>query len=224
MRVLIIEDEKNLARILKKGLEENNFIADVSYDGEEGLYMAETYNFDAVLLDIMLPKLDGFSVLKALREKNITVPILMLTAKGDVEDRIKGLNIGADDYLPKPFDFTELLARLRSVIRRNKGRASALIRMHDLEIDLNAQTARRAGREIKLSSKEFRILEYLALNADRVISRSELIEHVYEMDFDLDSNVIDVYINFLRNKVDRGFERQFIFTVRGSGYVLKAGE
>lgn len=224
MRVLIVEDEKNLARILKKGLEENNFIADVSYDGEEGLYMAETYNFDAVLLDIMLPKLDGFGVLKALREKNITVPVLMLTAKGDVEDRIKGLNIGADDYLPKPFDFTELLARLRSVIRRNKGRASALISMHDLEIDLNAQTARRAGREIKLSSKEFRILEYLALNADRVISRAELIEHVYEMDFDLDSNVIDVYINFLRNKVDRGFERQFICTVRGSGYVLKAGE
>lgn len=224
MRVLIVEDEKNLARILKKGLEENNFIADVSYDGEEGLYMAETYNFDAVLLDIMLPKLDGFGVLKALREKNITVPVLMLTAKGDVEDRIKGLNIGADDYLPKPFDFSELLARLRSVIRRNKGRASALISMHDLEINLNAQTARRAGREIKLSSKEFRILEYLALNADRVISRAELIEHVYEMDFDLDSNVIDVYINFLRNKVDRGFERQFICTVRGSGYVLKAGE
>lgn len=224
MRVLIVEDEKNLARVLKKGLEENNFIADVSYDGEEGLYMAETYNFDAVLLDIMLPKLDGLSVLKALREKNITVPVLMLTAKGDIEDRIKGLNIGADDYLPKPFDFTELLARLRSVIRRNKGRASALIKIHDLEIDLNAHTARRSGREIKLSSKEFRILEYLILNADRVISRAELIEHVYEMDFDLDSNVIDVYINFLRNKVDRGFERQFICTVRGSGYILKSGE
>jgi DNA-binding response OmpR family regulator len=221
MRILIIEDEKNLARILKKGLEENSFVVELSFDGEEGLYMAENYHFDAVLLDIMLPKLDGLAILKTLREKGIDVPILMLTAKGDVEDRVKGLNRGADDYIPKPFDFTELLARLRAVIRRNKGDASSVIKMNDLEIDMNTQMVRRASREIKLSSREYRILEYLVLNRDRIISRTELIEHVYDTDYDLDSNVIDVYISYLRNKIDKGFDNQLIHTVRGSGYILK---
>ena len=145
MRILIIEDEKNLARILKKGLEENSFVVELSFDGEEGLYMAENYNFDAVLLDIMLPKLDGLEILKTLREKGIDVPILMLTAKGDVEDRVKGLNRGADDYIPKPFDFTELLARLRAVIRRNKGDASSVIKMNDLEIDMHRYTPGRSA-------------------------------------------------------------------------------
>lgn len=224
MRVLIIEDEKNLTKVLKKGLEENSFAVEVCHDGEEGMYRAETYPFDAVILDIMLPKLDGLSVLQRLREKQISVPVIMLTAKGEVSDRVAGLNTGADDYLPKPFDFTELLARLRSVIRRNKGRASSVIKISDLEIDMNLQMAKRASREIKLSAKEYRILEYLIMNRDRVISRAELIEHVYEMDFDLDSNVIDVYINYLRNKIDKGFDRQLIHTVRGSGYILKDNE
>jgi DNA-binding response OmpR family regulator len=224
MRVLIIEDEKNLARVLKKGLEENSFTVEICHDGEEGLYTAETHPFDAVILDIMLPKLDGLLVLQRLREKQITVPVIMLTAKGEVGDRVAGLNTGADDYLPKPFDFTELLARLRSVIRRNKGRASSVIEISDLEIDINLQMAKRASKEIKLSAKEYRILEYLAINRDRVISRTELIEHVYDMDFDLDSNVIDVYINYLRNKIDKGFDSQLIHTVRGSGYILKEGK
>lgn len=223
MRVLIVEDEKNLARILKKGFEENSFTVELSHDGEEGLYMAETFPFDAVILDIMLPKLDGISVLERLREKKIAVPVIMLTAKGEVEDRVAGLNTGADDYVPKPFDFSELLARLRAVIRRNKGTASSLIQFGDLEIDTNSQTVRRASREIKLSAKEYRILEYFIMNRERVISRAELIDHVYETDYDLDSNVIDVYINYLRNKIDKGFDTQLIHTVRGAGYVLKEG-
>lgn len=221
MRILVVEDEKNLARVLKQGLEENSFAVDISYDGEEGLYMAETFPFDAVILDIMLPKMDGIEVLRRLREKEVPVPVLMLTAKGEIEDRVRGLNTGADDYLPKPFDFSELLARLRAVIRRNKGGVSSIININDLEIDMNSQTVKRAGREIGLSATEFRILEYLALNRERVISRTELIEHVYDTGHDLDSNVINVYINYLRNKIDKDFGTQLIHTVRGSGYIIK---
>ncbi len=221
MRILIIEDEKSLAKILKKGLEENSFTVDLAFDGEEGLYMAETYPFDAVILDIMLPVMDGLTILYRLRAKNIDVPVLMLTAKGEVEDRVKGLNIGADDYIAKPFDFSELLARLKSVIRRNKGKASSLIKINDLTIDMNSHVVKRGEKDIKLSAKEYKILEYLALNRGRVISRTELIEHVYDTDFDLDSNVIDVYMNYLRNKIDKGFDKPLIHTLRGAGYVLK---
>ncbi len=221
MRILIIEDEKNLAKILKKGLEENSFTVDLSFDGEEGLYMAETYPFDAVILDIMLPVIDGFTILDRLRAKNIDVPVLMLTAKGEVEDKIKGLNIGADDYIAKPFDFSELLARLKAVIRRNKGKASSFFNIDDLTIDMNTHIVKRGEKEIKLSAREYKILEYLVLNRSRVISRTELIEHIYDTDFDLDSNVIDVYINYLRNKIDKGFNKHLIHTLRGVGYILK---
>ncbi len=221
MRVLVIEDERNLARIIKKGLEENSFAVELSFDGEEGLYMAETFQFDAVILDVMLPKLDGFAVLEKLRSRQISVPVLMLTARGEVDDRVKGLNIGADDYLAKPFDFSELLARLRSIIRRNKGEASSVMKISDLEIDMNSHTVKRAGQELKLSATEYRILEYFVMNRDRVISRTEIIEHVYDTNYDLDSNVINVYINYLRNKVDKGFDMQLIHTIRGSGYILK---
>lgn len=222
MRVLIIEDEKNLAQILKKGLEENGFTAEVSLDGEEGLYMAETYPYDAVLLDIMLPEVDGLTILNTLRAKKIDVPVLMITAKGEIEDRIKGLSIGADDYIAKPFDFSELLARLKAVIRRSKGKPSPIITIDNLVIDTNSRTVKRAGKEIRLSAKEYNLLEYLALNEGRVVSRTELIEHVYDAEFDLDSNIIDVYINYLRNKIDKGFDKQFIHTVRGAGYTLKS--
>lgn len=223
MRILIIEDEKDLAHILKKGLGEKGFTVEVSLDGEEGLYIAETYPFDAILLDIMLPKIDGLTILKELRAKGVDVPVLMITAKGEIEDRIKGLDTGADDYIAKPFEFSELLARLKAVIRRSKGKPSSLITIDDLVIDINSRTVKRAGREIRLSSKEYNLLEYLALNEGRVISRTELIEHVYDADFDLDSNIIDVYINYLRNKIDRGFSSQLIHTVRGAGYMLKGG-
>lgn len=222
MRILIIEDEKHLANILKKGLEENSFVVDLSFDGEEGLYMAETYPYDAVISDLMLPVMDGLSIVKTLRAKNMDVPVIILTARGDVGDRIKGLDIGADDYLAKPFDFSELLARLKAVIRRHKGKPSPLISLEDLTIDTSSRTVKRAGKEIKLSAKEYNLLEYLVVNAGKVISRTELVDHIYESEFDLDSNIIDVYINYLRNKIDKGFDKPLIHTVRGAGYILKS--
>jgi len=221
MRILVIEDEKRLASIVKKGLEESGFVVDVALDGEDGLFMAETYPYDAVLLDILLPKVDGLTVLKTLRAKKIGVPVLMVTAKGELEDRVRGLNLGADDYLIKPFDFSELLARLNTVIRRSMGKASPLIVIDDLSLDMHAKTVTRSGKEINLSAKEYNLLEYLALNSGRVIGRTELTEHLYDTEFDLDSNVIDVYVNYLRNKIDKGYDRQLIVTVRGAGYVLK---
>lgn len=224
MKILIIEDEKRLAGIIKQGLEENSFAVDLSYDGEEGLYMAETYPYDAVLLDITLPRKDGFTILTELRSRKIAVPVLMITARGELDDKIKGLNKGADDYIAKPFDFSELLARLKSVIRRAKGKPSPLIVLDDLTIDTNSRTVKRAGREIRLSATEYGLLEYLALNSGRVIGRTELTEHVYDTDSDRDSNVIDVYISYLRKKLDSGFDRQLIHTMRGAGYVLKAGK
>lgn len=224
MRILVIEDEKRLAAILKKGLEESGFVVEVAFDGEDGLFMAETYPYDAVLLDILLPKVDGLTVLKTLRAKRIGVPVLMLTAKGELEDRVRGLNLGADDYLIKPFDFSELLARLNTIIRRCMGKASPIIVIDDLSVDMNAKTVTRSGNEINLSAKEYNLLEYLALNSGRVIGRTELTEHLYDTEFDLDSNVIDVYVNYLRNKIDKGYDRQLIVTVRGAGYVLKGDQ
>lgn len=210
--------------ILKIELEEQSFIVDLAHDGEEGLYMAENYPYDALLLDITLPVTDDLTILNKLRSKGCDVPVLLITARGEIESRIKGLNFGADDYIVKPFDFSELLARLRSVIRRSKGKSSPIITIYDLTIDTNSRNVRRAGKEIPLSSTEYNLLEYLALNSGRVISRTELTEHIYDTDFDRDSNVIDVYVNHLRNKLDKGFDRQLIITVRGSGYILKDKE
>jgi DNA-binding response OmpR family regulator len=220
VRILIVEDEKSLAAILKQGLQENGFVVETTSDGEEGLYMAETYPFDAVLLDVMLPSVDGITILETLRKKKVAVPVLMVTARGRMEDRIRSLNIGADDYIVKPFDFEELVARLKAVIRRSKDKPSPLITVSDLVIDTNSRTVIRAGGVVKLSATEYNILQYLALNSGRVVSRSELIEHVYDTDFDRDSNVIDVYVNYLRNKLDKDFSSKLIRTVRGAGYVL----
>jgi DNA-binding response OmpR family regulator len=221
MKILIIEDEKGLARLIKKGLEENFFTVDVSFDGVEGMHMAETWPYDAILLDIMLPGIDGFEILQSLRERKNDVPVLIITARGEIEERIRGLNLGADDYIPKPFDFSELIARLRTVIRRSKGKPCPLLSIDDLAIDLNARTVMRAGQAISLSAREFTLLEYLALNSGRVVSRTELIDHIYGTDTEWDSNVIDVYINYLRNKIDKGFGRALIHTMRGAGYILK---
>lgn len=223
MKILIIEDEKGLARLIKKGLEENYFTVDLSFDGVEGIHMAETWPYDAILLDIMLPGIDGFEILQSLRDRKNDVPVLVITARGEIEERIKGLNFGADDYIPKPFDLSELIARLRSVIRRSKGKSSALLLIDDLAIDLNARTVTRGGQAISLSAREFTLLEYLALNSGRVVSRTELIDHIYGSDTEWDSNVIDVYINYLRNKIDKGFGRALIHTMRGAGYILKEG-
>ncbi len=220
MKILIVEDEQRLAALLKKGLEEQSYAVDLCFDGEEGLYMAETFSYDAVLLDVMLPKMDGFTVLDTLRQQGIDVPVLMLTARTEVESRVKGLNRGADDYIPKPFDFMELLARLTAVIRRNKGQPVSTVQAADLNLDLNAKTVFRENKEIVLSAKEYAVLEYLILNKGRVISRTEFSEHVYDGNFDLDSNIIDVYINKLRNKIDKDREQKLILTKRGVGYYI----
>lgn len=221
MKILIVEDARELAETIKAGLEENLFAADLSFDGEEGLYMAETNAYDAIILDIMLPKMDGVAVLSGLRKKAIDVPVILLTARGEVEARVRGLNAGADDYMAKPFEFTELLARLRAVIRRNKGLSSPLISIEGLTVETGSRTIKRDGREIHLSSTEYRILEHLVMNKGRIISKTELTERLYGMDLDPESNILEVYINFLRKKIDLGHERKLIHTVRGAGYILK---
>jgi len=224
MKILIVEDERELAGILKKGFEELGFAVDLSFDGEDGLFMAENYPYDAMLLDIMLPKMDGISVLGELRKKKMDLPVLMLTAKAEIRDRIQGLEKGADDYIPKPFDFEELVARVKSAIRRSKGNPSPEIVIDDLVLNTSARSVSRAGRAVSLSAREYNLLEYLAMNKNRVINRTELTEHIYDSEFDLDSNIIDVYINYLRNKIDKGFEKKLIHTVRGAGYVLRLPE
>ena len=222
MKILVIEDEQRLARLLKQGLEEQGFVVDLAYDGSDGQFQAEQYLYDAILLDLMLPEVDGLAILKGLREKGNDVPVLIITARGDVEDRIKGLNFGADDYLAKPFNLEELIARLRALIRRSRGKSSPLVTVGDLVIDSNARTVARAGTVILLSAREYDLLHYLALSVGKVVSRTELIEHIFTSDYEWDSNVIEVHISHLRTKIDKGFSPALIHTVRGVGYILKA--
>ena len=221
MRIILIEDERQLAQMLKKGLEEAGYSVDTAYDGEEGLYMLENIPADAAVLDIMLPKMDGLTVLNRVRKKGVQTPVILLTAKDTISDKIKGLDAGADDYLAKPFDFGELLARIRSLLRRKAEVKEAVIRIADLEINTASHEVKRGNRIIPLSAREYVILEYLAYRKGNVISRTEITEHIYDEEFDLDSNVVDVYINYLRNKIDKGFRRKLIHTVRGAGYMLK---
>ncbi len=220
MRILVVEDERDLALIVKKGLEEAGYVVDVAHDGEEGLYMAENYPLDVIVLDIMLPGMDGLELLSTRRKKGIDTPVLLLTAKDMVTDKIKGLDAGADDYLTKPFEFGELLARVRALLRRRSEAKEAVIRIADLEVDTKSHTVKRGGRTINLSAREYALLEFLAYNRDTVVSRTDIVEHIYHEDFDMDSNVVDVYINYLRNKIDRGFRKKLIHTVRGAGYIL----
>lgn len=221
MRILIVEDEKDLAAIIKQGLEEEGYVVDVAHDGEEGLYMAETYPIDVMVLDVMLPLMDGLTVLSNLRKKGVQTPVILLTARDALLDKIKGLDTGADDYLTKPFVFEELLARIRSLIRRKATVKEAVIRIADLEIDTASHQVRRAGKPIALSAKEYSLLEFLAYRKGSVVSRTDIIEHIYNEDADMDSNVVDVYINYLRNKIDKEFSGKLIHTVRGAGYILK---
>jgi DNA-binding response OmpR family regulator len=221
MKVLLVEDEKDLADIIKQGLEENAFTVELCNDGEEGLFMAENYPYDAIVLDIMLPTMDGFTVLDKLRAKKVKVPVLVLTARGGMGDKVRGLDKGADDYVVKPFEFPELIARLKAIIRRNKGEASPLISIDDLTIDINSRTVKRSDKEIKLSSREYKILVYLALNKGRVLSRDQIAEYIYDPDHEHESNIVDVYINFLRNRIDKGHDNKLIQTVRGEGYTIK---
>ncbi|MCK6479092.1 MAG: heavy metal response regulator transcription factor [Planctomycetaceae bacterium] len=220
MKLLIVEDDPKTSAYLRKGLGESGFVVDASADGEDGLHMARTGGYDLVVLDLLLPGRDGWSVLQALRADGSEVPILVLTARDEVEDRVRGLGLGADDYLVKPFAFSELLARIRSVLRRGPQRSHEEIRVGDLEIDLARQVARRAGQRLLLTQKEFTLLSVLARRRGEVLSRSLIAEQVWDMNFLCDSNVVDVHIRRLRAKVDDPFDHPLVHTVRGSGYVL----
>ena len=220
MRILLVEDEPSAARMLAKGLREQGYAVDVAGDGEEALYQQSVNEYDLVVLDVMLPRRDGFDVCRSIRSEGSTGPILMLTARDAVDDRISGLDCGADDYLTKPFDFGELLARVRALLRRPDVLLPEAITIADLEINLHAHRVKRANQEIQLTVKEYALLEYFARNVDRVLGRAEIAEHVWDQSFDLFSNLIEVYIQRLRRKIDDGHLLKLIQTRRGEGYVL----
>jgi heavy metal response regulator len=223
MRILVIEDEKKVARFIQQGLEEEHYSVDVSHDGAEGLAMAETGSYDILIIDVMLPGRNGIEITSELRSEHITTPILMLTAKIATEDKVAGLDSGADDYLTKPFAFAELLARVRSLLRRGSKEKTTQLTAADLELDTVTHRAHRGGKTIELTAKEYALLEFLLRNKDRVLSRTIIAEHIWDYHFDTGTNLIDVYINHVRNKVDSGFDLKLIHTVRGVGYVLKEG-
>jgi DNA-binding response OmpR family regulator len=224
MKILVVEDEVNLVSILQRGLSAEGYEVSVALDGLTGAKMATSYNFDLIILDILLPGINGLEVCSNLRKEHIQVPVLMLTALGTPENIVVGLDSGADDYLVKPFNFSELSARIRTLIRRLNGRAVShhLINVADLVIDTTAKTVNRNNQSVVLTATEFRLLEFLAINQNRVLSRVEILEDVWDIDFNLGTNVVDVYINFLRKKIDKNFESKLIHTVIGMGYVLKA--
>jgi two-component system copper resistance phosphate regulon response regulator CusR len=221
MRILIVEDESKIAAFLRKGLAENGFVVDVAGQGDDGLHLARTVTYDLVILDVMLPQLDGWTLLKALRQEGRQTPVLYLTARDSVQDRVKGLELGADDYLVKPFAFAELLARVRTILRRGPARQSETIRVADLEVDVVRHRAFRAGQRLDLTPKEFALLSLLTRRAGDVLSRTLIAEQVWDMNFDSDTNVVDVHIRHLRSKVDDLFGKKLIHTVRGVGYVLE---
>lgn len=221
MRILIVEDEKKVASFIKKGMEEEYFTADVAYDGKEGLKMATSEDYDAIIMDIMLPFIDGISLLKEIRKREIITPVLMLTVKDSLKDKVEGLDAGADDYLTKPFAFEELVARIRALLRRHESSKIPTLRVGELMLDLQSHKVLRGEQEIILTPKEYAILEYLMRNANKVVSRTKLIEHVYEYHFDPETNIIDVYINKVRTKVDNNFDKPLIHTIRGIGYIIK---
>ena len=220
MRILVVEDEQKVASFIKKGLQEEGYAVDTAADGLEGLSMLEMNVYDAMILDLMLPKKNGIEVMREVRAKKMNVPVLMLTARDTLADKVMGLDAGADDYLTKPFAFQELLARLRSLLRRGKAEVS-MLKIADLTLDPATRKVKRGETELTLTAKEFSLLEYMMRNAGKPLSRTTLSEHVWDINFDRMTNVVDVYINFLRNKVDKGFETKLIQTVRGVGYTLK---
>ncbi len=222
MRVLLVEDDREMVRYLKRGLTEVGYAVDTAFDGEEGLRLASTEMFDAVVLDLMLPGRDGMAVVSALREAGCATPVLMLTARDGVDDRVRGLDAGADDYLVKPFSFEELLARLRALLRRASAEPQTELRAADLRMDLVAHRVFRGDEELDLTPKEFALLEYLLRHAGQAVTRTMILNHVWNYDFDPGTNVVDVYVRRLRRKVDEGRKVRLIHTVRGVGYVLKA--
>jgi DNA-binding response OmpR family regulator len=222
MRVLLIEDYQPLQRSLTKGLREAGFAVDATADGKEGLWYAMGNDYDVIILDLMLPGMDGLSLLRELRAKGRQGHVLILTAKDAVEDRVKGLDLGADDYMVKPFAFEELLARVRALLRREYRAKNPCLKVEDLQIDLIAQRVRRGQDEIQLTPREYALLEYLAMRAGQTVSRTEIWEHVYEFNSEASSNVVDVYIGYLRKKIERPGKSPVIHTVRGRGYILGA--
>jgi two-component system copper resistance phosphate regulon response regulator CusR len=222
VRVLIVEDEEKVAQFLKKGFQAESFSVDIAVDGERGSFLARTESYDAIVLDVMLPKKNGIEVLKEIRQAEVSTPVIMLTVRSDLEDRVQGLNLGADDYVPKPFAFSEVLARVRAVVRRKSTDVQAsVLTLADLRMDLLSRRVTRGNKEIILTNKEFELLEYLLRNKRRVLSRVILTEHIWDINFDSETNIVDVVINRLRRKIDDGFPMKLIHTVRGVGYVLK---
>jgi len=221
MRILLVEDDKKLAGYLQKGLTEEQYAVDVYHDGGSGVYWAKKFDYDVIILDIMLPVKDGMTVCKEIREKGIVTPVIMLTAKDTVEDKIKGLDLGADDYLAKPFSFDELLARIRALLRRAQKYKTRILKVADLELDPVAHKVARAGKEIALTGKEYALLEYLMRNTGRIVTETNIIDHVWDMQSEPFTNVVSVYIYYLRNKVDKGFDKKLIHTVRTLGYIMR---
>lgn len=220
MRILLAEDDEPLAAFLCKGLQAESYTVDAASDGEQAQRLAEQQEYDLVILDVNLPQRDGLEVLKRVRAVKPTVPVILLTARNQVRDRAQGLDLGADDYLTKPFSFSELAARIRALLRRGGQPRDLVIRIDDLELDRVERTVRRAGKRIELTPKEYALLEYLAVNAYRRVTRMMIIEHVWNLAFDAETKVVDVYVNYLRTKLDDGFERKLIRTIRGVGYQL----
>jgi DNA-binding response OmpR family regulator len=221
VRVLLIEDHKPMLRAIKQGLEEEGFAVDIANDGEEGNYKARTANYDVIILDLMLPKIDGLTLLQQWRREGMNAHILVLTAKGSIEEKVHGLDLGADDYLTKPFQWEELLARLRALIRRGHQIKDPVLRIHDLEIDTASRTVKRNGQSIHLTPREYALLQFLAFHRGKVVSRSMIWEHLYDEHDENTSNVVDVYIRYLRTKIDKGFEPALILTRWGEGYMLR---
>ncbi|SHF25961.1 two component transcriptional regulator, winged helix family [Thermoanaerobacter uzonensis DSM 18761] len=221
MRILIVDDEENLVNALYKALKEEGYSVDIAQDGLEGLEYAKMNVYDVIILDIMLPGMDGIKILENLRNEGINTPILMLTAKDATEDKVKGLDTGADDYMTKPFELCELMARIRALLRREAPTKSPILKVADLELNTLTRQVKRGDKEITLTSKEFALLEYMMRNAGRVLTRTQIADHIWDYEFDGFSNIIDVYIRYLRKKIDDDFENKLIHTIRGSGYCLK---
>ncbi len=221
MRILLVEDEEKISSFVSRGLKEAHYLVDVAGDGEKGLLMAEVNEYDLLILDIRLPGCDGISICRQLRSKKIEVPILMLSVKNTPEDKVRGLSCGADDYMAKPFAFKELLARVQALLRRNKPGQGGILKVADLELNQLTHKVTRNGREIEMTNKEYVLLEYFMLNPEKVITRTMISEHAWHEDFDSLTNVIDVFVNYLRNKIEKGFAKPLIHTIRGSGYCLR---
>ncbi len=222
MRLLLVEDEKKVAGFVKKGLEEEGYAVDLAADGKTGLELALDRVHDLIILDIQLPKMDGLSVLSTLRREKVAIPVLLLTVRATIEDKVLGLDAGADDYLTKPFAFQELVARVRALLRRHTEAKHPLLRIADVTLDPARRIVYRGDRKIDLTTREFALLDYFMRNPGRVLTRTMIAEHVWDYDFDSETNVIDVYVNYLRKKIDAGRDRKLIQTVRGVGYMLKA--